>query len=217
MRSSSMGFSDFFPLRTSDRHFEFASRRCLRGDRPRSATRIDRRILLKNDLLAFGRASWIDSQSCSATWVLLPSTERRFTSLAGLPVSCCSFCGASFAKSQFLMPRRDVVARERLVVAFYHNCSSVHGGHAVAQSTLAWTRPRHRPGLSQILEHSPPKKRTPCTSLDTVGTLSNTPNRNAAAKTETRAASQKKTKHLKHTPPSAAAGPNSRRPPTPRR
>ena len=192
MRSSSMGFSDFFPFRTSDRHFEFASRFCLRGERPRSATRIDRRILLKKDLLAFGRASWIDSQSCSATWVLLPSTERRFTSLAGLPVSCCSFCGASFAKSQFLMPRRDVVARERLVVAFYHNCSSVHGGHAVAQSTLAWTRPRHRPGLSQILEHSPPKKRTPCTSLDTVGTLSSTANCNAAAKTETRPRVRKK-------------------------
>ena len=219
MRSSSIDLSFFFPFRTRDRHLEFASLRCLRGERPRRATRIDRRILLKNDLLAFGRASWIDSQSCSATWVLLPSTERRFTSLAGLPVSCCSFCGASFAKSQFLMPRRDVVARERLVVAFYHNCSSVHGGHAVAQSTLAWTRPRHRPGLSQILEHSPPKKRTPCTSLDTVGTLSNTPNRNAVAKTETRTRleSDKKTKHLKHTPPSAAAGPNSRRPPTPRR
>ena len=55
MRSSSIGFSDFFPFRTSDRHLEFASLRCLRGDRPRSATRIDRRILLKNDLLAFGR------------------------------------------------------------------------------------------------------------------------------------------------------------------
>ena len=60
-----MGFSDFFPFRTSDRHLEFASRRCLRGDRPRSATRIDRRILLKNDLLAFGRAL-IDAASCSA-------------------------------------------------------------------------------------------------------------------------------------------------------
>ena len=59
-----MGFSDFFPFRTSDRHFEFASRRCLRGDRPRSATRIDRLILLKNDLLAFGRA--IDAASSSA-------------------------------------------------------------------------------------------------------------------------------------------------------
>ena len=64
MRSSSIGFSDFFPFRTSDRHFEFASRRCLRGERPRSATRIDRRILLKNDLLAFGRA--IDAASSSA-------------------------------------------------------------------------------------------------------------------------------------------------------
>ena len=195
MRSSSIGFSDFFPFRTRDRHLEFASLRCLRGERPRRATRIDRRILLKNDLLAFGRASWIDSQSCSATWVLLPSTERRFTSLAGLPVSCCSFCGASFAKSQFLMPRRDVVARERLVVAFYHNCSSVHGGHAVAQSTLAWTRPRHRPGLSQILEHSPPKKRTPCTSLDTVGTLSRTAKRNATAKTERAASAPRKHKN----------------------
>ena len=76
MRSSSMGFSDFLPLRTSDRHFEFASRRCLRGDRPRSATRIDRRILLKNDLLAFGRAL-IDAASWSATCDLLPSTDCK--------------------------------------------------------------------------------------------------------------------------------------------
>ena len=44
------------PLRTSDRHLEFASLRCLRGDAATERTRIDRRILLKNDLLAFGRA-----------------------------------------------------------------------------------------------------------------------------------------------------------------
>jgi hypothetical protein len=75
MRSSSTGLSAFFPFRTRDRHFEFASRRCLRGDRPRSATRIDRRILLKNDLLAFGR--WIDAASWSATCDLLPSTDRK--------------------------------------------------------------------------------------------------------------------------------------------
>ena len=176
MRSSSMGFSDFLPLRTSDRHFEFASRRCLRGDRPRSATRIDRRILLKNDLLAFGRASWIDSQSCSATWVLLPSTERRFTSLAGLPESCCSFCGASFAKSLFRMARRDVVARERLVVAYDASAAATRAVCHLPNPQLSWTRTRHRPGLSQILEHSPPKKPTPFTSLDTVGTLSSTAN-----------------------------------------
>ena len=83
MRSSSIGLSAFFPFRTRDRHLEFASLRCLRGDRPRSATRIDRRILLKNDLLAFGRASWIDSQSCSATWVLSDSTDLKLRSCAG--------------------------------------------------------------------------------------------------------------------------------------
>ena len=60
-----MGFSDFFPFRTSDRHLLFASLRCLRGERPRSATRIDRRILLKNENLAFGRVL-IDAASCSA-------------------------------------------------------------------------------------------------------------------------------------------------------
>ena len=147
MHSSSMGFSDFFPFRTSDRHFEFASRRCLRGDRPRSATRIDRRILLKNDLLAFGRAPWIDSQSCSAAWVLLPSTERRFTSLAGLPVSCCSFCGASFAKSQFRMPLRDLVARERLVVAYYAIAATGTRACVIAQSTL----PGHELGTGPAL------------------------------------------------------------------
>ena len=219
MRSSSIGLSAFFPFRTRDRHLEFASLRCLRGDRPRSATRIDRLILLKNDLLAFGRAL-IDAASCSATWVLLPSTERRFTSCAGLPLSCCFFCGASFAISQFRMPRRDLVARERLVVAYYAIAATVHTACVIAQSTLAWTRTRHRPSLSQILQHSPPKKRTPCTSLDTVGTLSSTACRNAAAKTKTRAASaprKDKNIHLKHKPPSAAAGPNSRRPPTPRR
>ena len=84
MRSSSIGLSDFLPpFRTSDRHLLFASLRCLRGDRPRSATRIDRLILLKNDLLAFCRASWIDSQSCSATWVLSDSTDLKLRSCAG--------------------------------------------------------------------------------------------------------------------------------------
>ena len=91
MRSSSIGFSDFFPFRTSDRHFEFASLRCLRGDRPRSATRIDRRILLKNDLLAFSRPSLIDAASCSATWVLSDSTDLKLRSLAGLPVELVLF------------------------------------------------------------------------------------------------------------------------------
>ena len=152
MRSSSMGFSDFLPFRTSDRHFEFASRRCLRGDRPRSATRIDRRILLKKDLLAFGRASWIDSQSCSATWVLLPSTERRFTSLAGLPVCCCSFCGASFAKSQLRMPRRDLVARERLVVAYYAIAAATRGVCHLPNLIELDTNSAQAPGLSQILD-----------------------------------------------------------------
>ena len=47
MRSSSIGLSAFRPFRTRDRHFELASLLCLRGDRPRSATRIDRHILLK--------------------------------------------------------------------------------------------------------------------------------------------------------------------------
>ena len=58
---------------------------------------------------------------------------------------------------------------------------------------------QHRPALSQIL---PPKKRTPCTSLDTVGTLWSTANRNAAAKTGTRAASHRaeiKQKHYAYT------------------
>ena len=195
MRSSSMGFSDFLPFRTSDRHFEFASRRCLRGDRPRSATRIDRRILLKNDLLAFGRASWIDSQSCSATWVLSPSTERRFTSLAGLPVCCGSFCGASFAKSQLRMPRRDLVARERLVVAYYAIAAATRGVCHLPNLLRAGARVQHGRVLSQILEHSPPKKPTPCNSLDTVGTLSSTANRNAAAKTERAASAPRKHKN----------------------
>ena len=75
MRSSSIGLSAFFPFRTRDRHLEFASLRCLRGDRPRSATRIDRRILLKKELLAFGRA--IDAASCSAICDLSASTEHK--------------------------------------------------------------------------------------------------------------------------------------------
>ena len=115
MRSSSIGFSDFFPFRTSDRHLLFASLLCLRGDRPRSATRIDRRILLKNDLLGFGRASWIDSQSCSAIWVLPDSTELKLRSLAGLPVELVLLFCASLAKSQL---RSALVPFERFVVAF---------------------------------------------------------------------------------------------------
>ena len=213
MRSSSMGFSDFLPFRTSDRHFEFASRRCLRGDRPRSATRIDRRILLKNDLLAFGRASWIDSQSCSATWVLSPSTERRFTSLAGLPVCCGSFCGASFAKSQLRMPRRDLVARERLVVAYYAIAAATRGV-CHAQSTRCGARaPAQAPALSQMGNSPAQETDSVHLSRHSRDTLEHgepqcrCQNRNVPA-------SQKKTKHLKHTPPSAAVGPNSRRPPT---
>ena len=87
MRSSSIGLSAFLdPFRTRDRHLEFASLRCLRGDRPRSATRIDRRILLKIDLLAFGRAS-IDAASSSAGFdEQLASTELKLRSCAGLPV-----------------------------------------------------------------------------------------------------------------------------------
>ena len=116
MRSSSIGFSDFLPLRTSDRHFEFASRRCLRGDRPRSATRIDRRILLKNDLLGFGRASWIDSQSCSATWVLSDSTDLKLRSCAGsfgfcLLLRLCELPAATWQSAR--------VPGERLILQTY--------------------------------------------------------------------------------------------------
>ena len=82
IRSSSMGLSAFFPFRTRDRHLEFASLRCLRGDRPRSATRIDRRILLKKDLLAFGRAL-IDAASCAATCGLSARTDLKTCNRAG--------------------------------------------------------------------------------------------------------------------------------------
>ena len=101
MRSSSIGLSCFFPFRTRDRHLEFASLRCLRGDRPRSATRIDRRILLKNDLLAFGRApSLIEAASCSADLQSL-STAQRLGRAGWLLVSW--FDAAVVCKSQLLM------------------------------------------------------------------------------------------------------------------
>ena len=88
MRSSSIGLSAFFPFRTRDRHLEFASLLCLRGDRPRSATRIDRLILLKNDLLGFGRAL-IDAASCSAGFdEQSASTDLNTRICAGASVFC---------------------------------------------------------------------------------------------------------------------------------
>ena len=97
MRSSSIGLSAFRPFRTRDRHFEFASLLCLRGDRPRSATRIDRRILLKNDLLAFVASSSIDAASSSAE--LQSASVQRKTQRAvlafgffGLFLRCAAVC-----------------------------------------------------------------------------------------------------------------------------
>ena len=120
MRSSSIGFSDFFPFRTSDRHFEFASRRCLRGDRPRSATRIDRRILLKKDLLAFGRASsLIDAASCSADLQSL-SAAQRLGRPRWLLVSW--FDAAVFCKSQLPLHGKGPTQR-RCVSRRLRNCT----------------------------------------------------------------------------------------------
>ena len=114
MRSSSIGLSAFFPLRTRDRHLEFASLRCLRGDRPRSATRIDRRILLKNDLLAFGRApSWTHAASCNAGFALQGlSAAARLRRAGWLLVSW--FDAAVFCKLQLALHGKG---RERLVAA----------------------------------------------------------------------------------------------------
>ncbi len=106
MRSSSICFSAFRPFRTRDRHFELASLLCLRGDRPRSATRIDRLILLKNDLLAFGRVL-IDAASCSAGFdEQSASTDLKFTICAG-GFGFCSAPTLLFCKSQLL--RNDVL------------------------------------------------------------------------------------------------------------
>merc|ERR1719362_519290 len=104
MRSSSIGLSAFLaPFRTSDRHLLFASLRCLRGDRPRSATRIDRLILLKNDLLAFGRApSWTHAASCNAGFALQGlSAAARLRRAGWLLVSW--FDAAVFCKMQLPM------------------------------------------------------------------------------------------------------------------
>merc|ERR1719201_2915972 len=112
MRSSSIGLSAFLaPFRTSDRHLLFASLRCLRGDRPRSATRIDRLILLKNDLLAFGRApSWTHAASCNAGFALQGVAQQLgCVELAGL-VSW--FDAAVFCKLHLALHGKG---RERLV------------------------------------------------------------------------------------------------------
>ena len=103
---------------------------------------------------------------------------RRFWFADCFCAATLQFASAGLAESKgALRPLNDYV---------FGQLQQLHGACVTCPIQSAWTRTRHRPGLSQILEHSPPKKRTPCTSLDTIGTLSSTTKRNAAAKTETR-------------------------------
>ena len=147
MRSSSMGFSDFLPLRTSDRHFEFASRRCLRGERPRSATRIDRRILLKNDLLGFGRASsLIDAASCSADLQSLSAAQRLGRALWLL---MSWFDAAVFCKSQLPLHGKGLTQR-RCVSMRLRNCTRTCvpaplQSYRCQAVRMRWTRGSRRP------------------------------------------------------------------------
>ena len=70
------------------------------------------------------------------------------------------------------------------MITFLGNCSSYTRRVSLPNLIDAELELQHRPqaALSQMLEHSPPKKPTPCTPLDTVGALSNTPNHNAPQK-----------------------------------
>ena len=169
MRSSSIGFSDFFPFRTSDRHLEFASRRCLRGDRPRSATRIDRRILLKKDLLAFGRAS-IDAANSSAGFdEQSASSDRKTRSCAGASGLLTAFA-LRLCKLPAPALRSESEAFERLVIAFYCNCTSARSPVSlIAQSDeLYRARGASRGHLVESSCVMPPKRRL---ASETLGRL----------------------------------------------
>ena len=149
MRSSSIDLSVFFPFRTRDRHLEFASLRCLRGDRPRSATRIDRLILLKNDLLAFGRApSWTHAASCNAGFALQGlSAAARLRRAGWLLVSW--FDAAVFCKSQLPLHGKGLTQR-RCVSMRLRNCTRTCvpaplQSYRCQAVRMRWTRGSRRP------------------------------------------------------------------------